>query len=154
MANLNTSGIINAAISDVLATGRFDRANTHEPKSSPGSGLTAALWMQRIAPVAANSGLAATSAVLLLNIRLYTSMKAEPEDAIDASLADAVDALMTTFNGGFSFNGLIREIDLLGGESGIPLAAEAGYITIGGTMYRCVTITVPCLVDDIWPQAA
>lgn len=155
MANLNSTGIIDAVVSAAAGTGRFDVVNAHEPKDAPGSGLTAAVWVQRIAPAVGDSGLAATSALLTLNLRIYTSMRAvgtEAEDMIDPAVADATDAVVTLFNAGFTLGGLVRDIDLLG-EFGTPLSAQAGYITIGGAMYRCMTITIPCVVNDVWSQA-
>jgi hypothetical protein len=155
MASLNTSAIIDAVVSDALATGLFESVNAHEPKSAPTAGLTASVWLQRIAPAVGDSGLGVTSGLLTLNLRIYTSMRSigpEADDSIDPAVADATDALMALFGGGFTLGGLIRDVDLLG-EFGTPLSGEAGYITIGGAMYRCMTITIPCVVNDVWQQA-
>lgn len=151
--NLNAQSIINATIDVALATGLFDVVNGHEPKSPPGSGLTAAVWVQRILPADGASGLGDTAALLLLNLRIYTSMRGANDDAIDPAVTDATDQLMTGFNAAFTFGGLVRNIDVFG-EFGTKLDGQAGYITIGTAVYRCMTITVPCVINDVWPQAA
>ncbi len=54
---MDIAGILDGVISHALATGLFDGGvNGHEPKSSPGNGLTCAVWAQRVAPVALASG--------------------------------------------------------------------------------------------------
>lgn len=153
---LNTSAIIDAVVSAAQSTGKFERVNGHEPKSAPVAGLTASVWLQKIGPAVGDSGLSVTSALLTLNLRIYTSMRAvgdEADDSIDPAVADATDALMSLFGGDFELGGQVRDVDLLG-EFGTPLSGEAGYITIGGAMYRCMTITIPCVVNDVWAQSA
>ena len=43
-------------------------------------------------------------------------------------------------------------IDLLGAY-GQKLSAQAGYITIDSHMYRIMTLTIPCVINDLWTQA-
>lgn len=148
---LDTKAILDAVVSHALASGHFERVNQHEPKSAPGNGLSAAVWVDRVGP-ARGSGLAMTSALLVLNVRLYTSMLSEPQDAIDPNLMAAHDALMTAYSGAFTLGGLVRSVDLLG-AAGTPLSSQAGYLNQDSKLFRVITITLPVIVNDCWEQA-
>lgn len=143
--------ILDAAVSHAQASGLFDRVQTHEPKSSPGSGVTAAFWVQDIGPVPIGSGLAATTARIELAARLYTSMLAEPADLIDPALLAACATLIGAYSGDFTLDGLVQQVDLLG-MAGPPLAARAGYLGVDNKVYRVMTITLPVIVADAWEQ--
>jgi hypothetical protein len=136
-----------------MASGLFERVNTHEPKNAPGSGLTAAIWADRIRPVPSGSGLSATSGMVVYMARLYTNMLQEPQDAIDPALVATVDAVLSRLTVDFTLGGAIKNIDLLG-QTGTTLEATAGYVNIGGTLYRVMDITIPCIVNDAWTQGA
>lgn len=144
------NALISAAVSHAMTTGAFRTVNSHEPKSAPGSGLRASIWAQSIEPIT-SSGLAATSCVVTLNLRIYGNMLQKPEDDIDPRLMAAVSALMDEYTGDFTFGGTIRHIDLLG-MYGTPMKAIAGYVEIAGTMYRIMTMTIPCVINDLWVQ--
>lgn len=148
---IDIQAILAALESHALSTGRFERVNTHEPKSPPGNGVTSAIWVQRISPVPAGSGLRATAGVITFTQRLYQNMLAEPQDAIDPELVAAADAMLAAYSGDFTLGGLVRNIDLLG-ATGTPLSAQAGYVTIDRTLHRVMDITVPCIVSDLWEQ--
>lgn len=149
---IDTLAIVEAVESHAAASGRFERVNRHEPKNAPGHGLTAAVWVQRLAPLALRSGLAATSALLLVNVRAYSNMVAEPQDAIDPNLTAAVDALMAAYSSDFTLDGLVAEVDLLG-QHGTTLAAEAGYLEQDKKLFRVMTLTVPLVINDVWSQS-
>lgn len=151
--SLDITTILNTVQDHALTSGYFTRVNGHEPKSAPDTGLTCAVWVEQIGPARGGSGLAATSTRLALNVRLYTPMLSEPEDAIDPNLMTALDALMAAYSGDFTLGGLVREVDLLG-TYGDPLSARAGYLTTSGAEYRVVTITLPLVVSDLWEQVA
>ncbi len=144
--------ILDRVISHAAATGLFEAVNGHEPKSAPGSGLTAAAWVQAIEPVR-TSGLASTSGRVELTVRLYTSMLAEPQDAIDPALLSACSVLLAAYSGDFELGGAVRCIDLLG-QAGVPLSAKAGYLNQDHQLYRVMDITLPILINDIWDQVA
>ncbi|MFD6619983.1 hypothetical protein ACFWFB_32600, partial [Streptomyces albidoflavus] len=62
---MDVLGILDGVESHAAASGWFERVNGHEPKSAPTTGgLTAAVWIDSIAPVL-SSGLASTTGRLL-----------------------------------------------------------------------------------------
>lgn len=150
--SLNLLPILEAAQTHAAASGHFDRVTGHEPKNPPGRGLTAAIWVQRIGPVPAGSGLRSTSGRVELRVRLLSLMLQEPQDAIDPNLTDALDALFVAYSGDFTLGGLVMQVDLLGAY-GTPLSSVAGYLSISNQMHRIYDITLPCIVSDLWDQA-
>lgn len=145
--------VIQAVHSHVAALGRVERILDHEAVHQPGYGLSAALWLQRIDPIARVSGLAATSARVLATVRLYGPVNSEPRDAIDPEMSAAAWGLVRALSGDFRLGGA-GEIDLLGAY-GITLFAQASYLDwpAGGTS-RIYDITVPVLIHDAWTQEA
>lgn len=145
--------VFDAVVSDVQATGYFKRVNQHEPKRKPDIDLTAAVWVQSIDPLQIASGLAVTSARVVFMLRLYSNMIKEPQDMIDPNLLKAASSIMRRYHDDFDF-GLtesVRNVDLLG-QYGIALALVTGYVEQDGTMFRIADITVPVIVNDVWPQ--
>ena len=151
--SVDSTAIIEAVASHAMASGYFDAVNQYEPKSKPGFGLAAAVWVQSLAPVPAHSGLHISSARLLLNVRVYSNMLQEPQDMIDPKMMEAVDALMAAYSGDFTLDGMDLFIDLLG-RAGEPLGGAAGYVDIDKTLFRIFTITVPVIVNDAYEQVA
>ena len=139
------------AVGDHARTlGIFETVITHQPSSAPtGNGLCYSLWVQRVA--AASSGLAASSASVTLIGTVYKSMLGQPEDEIDASIIDAVDALFTEYVGDFELGGRVREADVRGTE-GTPPARETGYLTQDSTQFRIATLVIPLIVNDSWTE--
>lgn len=151
---MDAATIMDRAQSHAAASGLFDRpVGIHEPKNAPGRGLTCAIWVQRVGPVAARSGLATTSARVVLNVRLYMPMLHHPADETDPILVGATDTLMTAYSGDFTLGGAVAEVDLLGAY-GVELDAVSGYLAQDSQMFRIVTITLPLILNDQWPQAA
>jgi hypothetical protein len=150
---MESEAIIEAVASHAMASGYFERVNQFEPKSSPGTGLVGSVWVNSIGPQVGASGLNRTSVRFTVNVRVYTSMLAEPADRIDPQLMQAVDALLAAYSGDFTLDGLVRNIDLLG-MGGPPLGAEAGYVEIEKKLFRIMTITVPMILSDVWEQVA
>lgn len=152
------NGIVDAAVSHAMRLGVFDRVNGAEPKAAPGNGITCSIWFDQIVPVR-SSGLAETSLAFVLMTRLYMPPVVEPSDELDPDLVYAATQLMGAYTGGFTFDGRLRSVDLFGGESGTALAAKAGWVRFdrsdtGSTVYRVMTITVPCVINDAWTQTA
>jgi hypothetical protein len=147
--------VFDAVVSDVQASGYFKRVNQHEPKRKPQTDLTAAVWVADIEPIsgAAGSGLANTSARVIFTVRIYSNMLKEPQDMIDPQLMRAVSSIMRRYHDDFDFGltDLVRNVDLLG-MFGVKLKAITGYLEQDGTMFRIADITVPVIVNDVWPQ--
>jgi hypothetical protein len=150
---LNPAPILDSVVSHAMTLGLFERVNQHEPKNAPGNGLTCAVWVQYLGPVRGGSGLAVTSGRLELQVRLFSHMMQEPQDAIDPALLDACAQLMGAYSGDFDLGGSVRAVDLLG-QAGAPLEARAGYIEQDRKLFRVLDITVPILVNDVWGQSA
>lgn len=142
-----------AVVSHQQDLGLFDRVGTHEPKNAPGRGLTCATWVQSIAPVAAASGLNSTSGRVEFQVRVYTSMLAEPQDDIDKDILTAVTTLLNEYSGAFTLGGSVRDVDLLG-QHGTALSAQAGYLTQDGKTFRVMVVTLPIIINDLWSQSA
>ena len=151
---IQAQDLIDRLASHAQSLGLFDRVNKHEPKNKPGRGLTCAVWIDRIEPAAGRGGLAATSARVVFNVRVYTNMLQEPQDAIDPNVMNAVDLLFEAYSNDFQLGGTDRWIDLMGATQGHPLFAQSGYINIDNMVYRVMTLTVPAIVENAWPQAA
>lgn len=150
MSGLNIEDVLDKLVSHAMAQAVFDSVNAHEPKSAPGHGLTAALWVEQLGPVP-TSGLASTSALLTYMLRIYTNMLAEPQDAIDPNMIAATDIMIAAYSADLDLGGDARMVDLLGAYSP-GLSARAGYIPQDGKLFRCMTITVPIVINDVWDQ--
>ena len=135
-----------------MATNVFRSVNFHEPKSAPGTGLRLAIWAQSIEPIALASGQASTSGYVVCWARACGNMLAKPEDEIDPRIMSAMTTLIGAYSADFTLGGTVRNLDLLGAY-GQRLAAAAGYVTIDSHLYRQMTLTVPCVIDDMWVQA-
>lgn len=144
--------IFDRVVSYAMSSGRFDQVNQHEPKNSPGNGMICAIWMQLIKPVR-TSGLSATSGVLVLQARIYTSFRTQPYDTIDPNVTSATCDLMGVMSGSFTFGGTVRAVDLLG-ATGYSLSSQAGYVEIDRQMFRVMTTTIPIIIDDMFAQEA
>ncbi|MFZ3473090.1 hypothetical protein ACODT3_10850 [Streptomyces sp. 4.24] len=149
---LNITGILDEVVSHAMASGHFEQVNGHEPANTPSHGLTAAVWTDSVQAVR-SSGLASTTALLVFNVRIYTSIQSKPADAIDPTMMAAVDDLCAAYVGDFTLDGLVRQVDVLGAH-GQPLLVRAGYIQQSGAILRVMTITLPVIVNDLWEQVA
>lgn len=136
-----------------LRRGTMDSVNRAQPEQAPGTGVTCAIWVQRIEPARGGSGLNATTVRLEYWIRLYTPTSSLPKDELDDKLMDATTDLMMALSGTFTLGGVARAIDL-GGAHGTPLSMVAGYTRFPDTdvTYRVTTITCPVVVNDVWDQ--
>lgn len=149
---LGIAGITASVQSHAQELGLFEVVTLHEPKSKPDNGLTCAIWADRIVPEGLASGLNTTSAIVVMSVRLYTPMLQQPYDEIDTDMLHAVDALLAAYSGAFTLEGQVRDVDLLG-MYGTSLSAQAGYIEQDRKLFRCMTITLPLIVNDLYPQA-
>ena len=152
MTGLNTPAVITAAIDHLQQTGLFETVQDHESTSASAGGMFADVWIDKIGPVPEQSGLAVSSALLTLTIRIYLNATPPASGSLEQTIAGAADALLIAYNGAFDFDGTVSWVDLLG-QAGTALSATGGYVTLGDIFYRCMTITVPCVIDDVWPQS-
>lgn len=154
--SLNTAAILaifNAVESHAEASGYFETVNRHEIENAPGHGLHVEIWLQRLGPVAAASGLAATTGLLLINNRIRAPITQESADAIDPYMLEATLNLMGAYSGDFEFGGNVRNVDLLGAH-GVPLQFIGGYLPQGSSLSRVYTIDLPLVINDLWSQSA
>ncbi len=152
--NLDAAAVFDAVTTHLLTLGLFDRVGRHEAENGPGNGLTATVVLDPAAlrPDPARSGLVATTARLTLRIQIMLPTTYEPADEIDVLLLDAAARVIGAYHADFELGGQVRNVDLLGG-SGVPMAADAGYLSISGQVYRVAIIPVPLVINDLWEQA-
>jgi hypothetical protein len=147
--------VFDKVVSYALASGRFDHVNQHEPKNSPGNGISCSVWIHTILPYRPGSGMGATTGVVVLNSRLYTNFRQQPYDMIDPNITAATCDLIGAITADFNFGGDagVRNVDLLG-MTGTSLSAQAGYVEIDRQMFRVMTIVIPVVVNDMFMQGA
>jgi hypothetical protein len=151
MTDFDPEPVINAVASHAAASGFFDRVNEFEPVNPPGTGMSAAVWCDRIDPVR-SSGLASTSGRVLMYVRLYLPLNTVQPDQVDVVMIRAVWDLLNRYVGGYTLGGLIRSVDVRGAE-GVPISARAGYIEYGGKPFRAYTVALPLIINDMWTEA-
>lgn len=145
--------LFDRVVSKAMTLALFETVNSHEPKSAPRNGLTAAVWVDAITPAGSASGLSATSGVVVLMMRCYSPFLAQPADEIDPDLLAAVSTLLGAYTGDFDLGATVRNIDLLG-QFGRPMSAQAGYLTMDNRVYRIYDVTLPVVINDLWTQEA
>ena len=150
-ASIDLGGIIDRLESHAMTLGLFERVNAHEPKNAPGNGLSYSIWMDRLGPILGRSSIRSTSALLVMNGRVYCSMTREPQDSIDRDIGIATAEIMAAYSASFTLAGLARCIDVLG-MSGTPLGASAGYLNQDGKLFRIMVIQIPIIINDVWEQ--
>jgi hypothetical protein len=150
---LDAVDIFDQVTSHAYRLGIFNQVTGHEPKSAPGNGLFASFWVRGIRPLALVSGLNATGVRLELSVRIGVNMLQDPQDEIDPDILAAVSALMTAYSGDFTLGGRIRNVDLLAAH-GLGLSAEAGYLNQDGKQLRVMVVTLPLILNDVFPQEA
>lgn len=132
--------------SEMKRSGLFLQVLGHEPQSTPGKGLTCAVFFKSTQPV--ELVLNAASSIYLLQMRVYTDQLQAPVDKIEDIVVEAVDKIIDFLSENFDLSGVIRNIDFMG-QYGFPVKAEGGYIAVkGNTDLRIVDIDIPCLVND------
>lgn len=150
---LDVAGLFAAVESHASTLGVFERVNTSEPKSPPGKGLSCAIWVAAVTPVAAASGLDSVSTLVLMMLRILKPMLQQPYGQIDPDLLTATDVVMAAYSGSFTLDGHVRNVDLLGAH-GMPMAGRSGYVTIDKQMFRIMDISLPLIINDLWNEVA
>ncbi len=148
MLDINT--ILDKVKSHAQSLGVFGSVNTFEPTTPSSNEVDCSIWLDEIIPVT-SSGLASTSVCVTFTVAIYANMLAEPYDETDAKLIRALDALMTAYNGDFTLDGTIRDVDIFGRHTqGLRVTAE--YFKPEGVLFRVLTITLPLVGNDVWEQ--
>jgi hypothetical protein len=145
--------VYGGAVSAAKKLNVFETVIQHEPKAKPVNARTCAVWADHIVPVAGVSGLASTSGRLGLRARIYKNFLSKPEDQIDPQLLWLTGLLFGAYSGGFTFGGIVMEVDLLGAH-GESLSAHFGYIEHDGTHFRVAECNIPVIITDLWTQGA
>ena len=130
----------------LMASGLFDTVMIGEPKSAPGSGLTASVFMERVA--VEELTLDKTIELHEVVVRFYTPELQQPTPIREDRLEKAVGSIEKAWFGDFTFGGTIRNIDIA------DLVWEFGHVDIDRTEYRTVEVTLPLIVDGSATLAA
>lgn len=138
--------------SHASALNLFADVNGHAPENPPGSGASYAVWLSDISPVAAGSGLAATTGRVEFTGHIYTKQRAKPLDNVDPGILLLACDLLGAYSADFTLGGTVRDIDLLGAH-GTPLKAQAAFADFQGTPLRVMEVTLPIIINDIWGQS-
>lgn len=151
---IDAAGIFSALESHAGSLGYFSSINLHEPKSPPDvTGAPALMFESGLIEPASVSGLRSTSFRWEVIARIYRSdiQPNEVDSAMEVELVTATAALMTSFIGGFTLGGLIRNVDVRG-ETGEPMRGTPGWIKMDDTTYRTVDLLIPLLISDVAPE--
>lgn len=149
---LNTDAVMSAVESALGKLGLFEQVVMHDLTNAPGPGLHAAVVYDGTRVIPRRSGLAATSALVVLTIRIELGVTTEPKSAIDRDLLKATDAVLNAINGDFDLGSTVSDVDILG-THGVPVGARPGYIARGDQLFRADEITLPLVINDAWTQA-
>lgn len=133
----------------LLRVGGLAKVNMVEPKSPPGKGVTAALWLQDWATYARGSGADTVSLRLAFTLRLYRPAFAESRDELDRELLRAAFKIGRALCGDLDLGGTVLDTDPHG-MGGVPMRGQAGYLQMADRSFRIMDITVPVLWDDVW----
>lgn len=148
MLDINT--ILDKVKSHAQSLGVFGSVNTYEPTTPAGNDVDCSIWLDEIIPVS-TSGLASTSVCITFTVAIYANMLAEPYEETDGKLIRALDALMTAYNGDFTLDGTIRNVDVFGRDTQ-GLRVQAEYFKPDDILFRVLTISLPLVVNDVWEQ--
>ncbi|MCK9929429.1 hypothetical protein MXD62_19970 [Frankia sp. Mgl5] len=149
--------IRDALISHLMVLGVFDTVSARAPDALPGTGVHGLVAFNRMVP-ARSSGLDATSMVPIFTVFVLVPLEQEPADDIDIVLLEATDPILASLIGDFTLGGLVRMVDVRGSEqsgggTGAGLTVQTGHMTFPDQRYRFAEITVPLIVNDIYPEA-
>jgi hypothetical protein len=154
MAGLDAAGVL-AALGTVFQTiGGIESVITSSGVAPPASGVSVQIYaIPPWKPLDKRSGLASVSMLTTWAARLVTPIGSPPADDLDMTLLSVYSAAMNTLVGGFTLNGQVEQLDLLGAYgTGMPM--EPQFLEMGGTVYRALTMTLSLVLDDVWVEVA
>jgi len=138
---------LRAVESYLLASGYFgSQAQIGEPKSPPGEGLTATVFMDRAGVAELTLG-GKTIEQHVVTLRIYLNMLAEPQEDVELTLAKVVQEVISDLLGDYDLGATIRNVDAAG-QYGTSVGTAWGYVDVGGVMFRIADVTLPLVVDD------
>jgi hypothetical protein len=154
MMAFDLAATTNVLRSHVEASGWFGLVLSHEPKSAPRTGErpAASISLWSFGPYPGASGLASTSAIITMMVRLQIGMIIEPQDAIDTAMGLASLEVMRRITADYDLGENVRNVDLMGAKS-TGMNMRMGYLDQDGIKFRVSTIMVPCVVNDVWDQS-
>lgn len=154
---LDLPGLQAELCSVVMRLGHFDTCEAYEPREAPNTALHAAFWLLSVRPARAASGLASASTIVTYTGRIYIPAgdgTTLPYEEIDQRMFAAADRLMAAFCAKFTLGGRVRNVDIFGAHSP-GLGLDTGYAAFGGATgkkFRIATITLPLIVNDMYPE--
>jgi hypothetical protein len=150
--SVDIEGTLTRLLNHAKALGVFEVARLTEFKSAPPNGLCFALWIQRLGPAPAGSGLAATSALLRCTARIYMPMLYRPESDIEPKVFGAASGYLGRLNGDLTLGQTVRNIDVLAEMADQPVW-EGGYANIDNKLYRIADLPIGVIYNDSWEQS-
>ncbi len=147
---IDATAIFQALESHALSLGIFGAVNRHEPASPAalGDAMTLILECGTPEPCASASGLNSISYRWQIDGTIYRNVKT-PDDFVEPELVTATLALFTSFAGGFTLGGLIRNVDFYGAD-GEQLTAVPGWLPVDDdNAYRCMQLSIPLIINDV-----
>lgn len=151
-SSLDAAGVLAALISVCQKVGSIEQTIAGQGQNPPPSGVGATVWAMPGRTVPKRSGLDSVSVALTFNIRLTLSMNTQPPESVETTLLGAFSDLCNALAGGFTLNGEVEQVDLLGAY-GDGLRWDPGYVPYDGVTYRCITVPVPLVLDDLWRES-
>lgn len=151
--DMQLKAIVAKVTSVVQALGVFETVNGGALNHVPGAGLRASVWPGRITSPPGSSGLASTSIVLPMLVRIYGRVNSFPVDEIDEDMLDAADKVCDAYIGSFTLGATVRGIDIRG-RFGQPMTIEPGYLDVQEGTCRVMTLTLPLIINDAWEEVA
>lgn len=154
---LEMQGLQDAICSIAQRIGNLTTVEAYEPREAPDTAMHAACWLLSVRPARAASGLASASTIVTFLVRLYIPAgdgTSQPYDGIDREMFAAVDRLLAAFCAKFTLGGRVRNVDVFGAHSP-GLGTEFGYAAFSGgkgKKFRIATITLPLIVNDMYPE--
>lgn len=151
---LDIPGLQGAVMAAYQRAGGFEDVLGHEPRHAPNQGLTGACWLQGVRPIGRASGLRGAATLITFLMRIYVPAGTgdnQSYDEIDQKMLDATDRVLALLVGGFTLGGRVRNVDVFGSHSP-GLSADAAYQQIGAARFRVMTITLPLIVNDMFPE--
>lgn len=142
--------VVDAVVGHALRTGRFEHVNRQEALGTtpPGHGIYAEVWAGPGRTIR-HSGIAVTSVVQVVMIRLRCPALGEGRDDIDPHMIAALSHLLSSYHTDLTLGGLCRQIDIMGAYWPQGLRWDSGWTS---PTVRAYTIWLPLVLDDLWQQ--